>query len=296
MINEIIELLPSADLKAKIRVTGHSFKEKELLQIIYRYSPNYDAKLKLLERFSEIASPEISALAKVYIDYEQTKFKRFTESAEGFVYELCIKETPDSAEEKYLCASYSAALACIDRFYEEYACIDSKETEKTKYEITKRKVFAEGDAFEEDAYASLELGAEKTVLSGYDYKDSSDCELDVLCSECEEICHYRCDEIDFPCYVQNYGLIKYSDYEGKECFGVVILLDGFEKYAFEYYVISLYSSVIKERRFEEKFYAHEHVELPLARLATPDELDEVTRKNYCDFVEYLKANEDIIVD
>lgn len=31
MTNEIIELLPSADLRAKIRETGHQFKELELL-------------------------------------------------------------------------------------------------------------------------------------------------------------------------------------------------------------------------------------------------------------------------
>ena len=36
MVNEIIELLPSADLRAKIKETNHQFKESELLEIIYK--------------------------------------------------------------------------------------------------------------------------------------------------------------------------------------------------------------------------------------------------------------------
>lgn len=42
MVNEIIELLPSTELKAKIKETNHQFKENELLQIIYRYAPTFD--------------------------------------------------------------------------------------------------------------------------------------------------------------------------------------------------------------------------------------------------------------
>ena len=126
MVNEIIELLPSSKLKAKIKETNHQVKENELLQIIYRYAPSFDTRIDLLERFSNIAEPDISVLAKTYIKYERENFSRFIEAPEGFVYELSIKDTPDAYEEKYLCSSYQAALICIDRFYEEYADIGTK--------------------------------------------------------------------------------------------------------------------------------------------------------------------------
>ncbi len=141
MTNEIIELLPSVELKAKIKETNYQFNENELLQIIYRYAPSFDKRIDLLERFSNVAKSDVSALANVYIKYEKEKFLRFIEAPDGFVYELLIKDTPEAYEEKYLCLSYQSALVCIDRFHERYADVDLKETEKSRYRIIKRKVF-----------------------------------------------------------------------------------------------------------------------------------------------------------
>ena len=45
MINEIIDLLPSGDLKEKIKATNYQFTESELLQIIYKYAPTFYEKL-----------------------------------------------------------------------------------------------------------------------------------------------------------------------------------------------------------------------------------------------------------
>ena len=54
-------------------------------------------------------------------------------------------------------------------------------------------------------------------------------------------------------------------------------------------MIPLDSSEIREHRFDADFFDHEHIELPLATLASPDDLDEVMRKNYFDFVEYRSS-------
>lgn len=291
MIDKIVELLPSSDLKAKIKETNHQFKENELLQIIYNYAPDFDTRVELLEQFSEIASSDVSALAKAYIEYEKDAFKQFRERTEGFVYELCVRETPDSYEEKHLCSSYEAALECIDKYYEEYADVGAKETEKTKYKIVKRKVFSENDSFEEDTYWSCELGPNKILLKIYDYKSCSDCEFDSSCSECNQICIHRCDDILFPCFACNYAIIKSYDHKGKECFGVNICLQECDGLASEFYVISLDSSIIKEHCFEGHFYAHQHIDLPLATLVTPDELEETMRSNYFDFVAYLRTHQ-----
>ena len=293
MINEIIELLPSADLKHKIKETGHRFTESELLQIIYDYAPTFDEKLSLLTKFAENASQEIALLAKAYVAFMQSQWKAFTEPTEGFVYELLIKDTPDAYEEQYLCASYSAALLCIDRFYEEYADIHAKETAQSRYRILKRKIFFEQNAFEEDEYGECTLGAGKTVLDVY-YKNESDCESDIMCDECNEICPYRCDNVDFPCFAKDRALVKYSDHKGEEQFGVCLCLDSkCSGLTNELYVIQLNSPWVREHRFDDYHYGHDHIALPRVTLATPEDLDELTRKNYFAFMEYLNTQEGI---
>lgn len=284
MLNEIIELLPSPDLKEKIKETNHQFKDNELLQIIYKYAPTFDLRLKLLSKFAQIASSDVSALAKVYIEYEQEKLKRFIEASDGFIYELHIKETPESYDESYICSSYNASLVCIDCFFEEY---DAKETEQTRYRIIKRKIFSECKTFEEDIYAECVLGANKTILEVSDYHNPRECENETLCSECTEICHRRCDTILFPNFVNDQDIIKYYHYEGKPTFGVCLYT---EDLAEDLYVIPLNSTTIRDHLFKDDsdYYDHCHIELPLAKLTTPDELDEVMRKNYFDFIGFLK--------
>lgn len=287
MTNEIIELLPSADLKAKIKETNHQFKESELLEIIYIYAPTFDARLDLLGRFAEIASPDISALAKAYIEYEQETFARFIEAPEGTVYELCIKETPDSYEEKYLCSSYHAALVCIDRFYEEYADF-SKETEQTRYKILKRKIFSESGEFHDDALAECVLGPNKTLLELSDYQNY----FENFCEE-KGICPPNNDDVMYPCFAKDIGLIKYADYEGIEHFGITLCGASCKKNCglIDYlYVLPLDGTTIRDHRFDDDFYDHDHIALPKVTLASPDDLDETMRKNYLDFMAYWEAN------
>ena len=292
MTERIIDLLPSKDLKAKIKETKHQFTESELLQIIYNYAPTFDEKLSMLAQFSTVASPEIAALANAYIEYEQKNYNKFAEETAGFVYELHIKEDSTSPDVSYLCSSYKAALACIDLFYEEYAFIGSKETEKTKYRIKKRKIFFEENTFEEDAYAECVLGRNKVILKVSDLQDdTTSCELETLCSECKEICPYRCDELRFPCFAHDYAIIKYLDQEEIEQFGVALFWDGnCDGLREELYVIPLDSPPIREHRFSNNFYAHQHIPLPLATLAELDDLGEDMKKNYLAFVAWLKAD------
>ncbi len=295
MINKIIDLLPSPDLKAKIKEINYQFSEIDLLQIIYNYAPSFDLRLSLLEQFSSIACQEASSLAKAYIKFENEKFNLFTESKQGFVYELLIRETPDSYQERYICSSYNSALICIDRFYQEYADVNAEETQETRYEIKKRKIFSENDSFEEDIYGECSLGPNKTLLKvRYDKLPFDDCSLDIPCYECKQICPFRCDEIYFPCLYKHLDVIKYYDYRGVVRFGVNYLGQSeCDRTETELYLIPIHSDSIRKRQFDDEFYDHVHVELPNAFLATPDDLDEADRKNYFDFVEYLKTKKSI---
>ena len=89
----------------------------------------------------------------------------------------------------------------------------------------------------------------------------------------------------------DYAIIKYLDHEEKERFGVSICWDDTcNGLGEEFYVIPLNSQSIREQRFDDNFYEHQHIPLPLATLAKLDDLDENMRKNYLAFVEWLKLN------
>jgi hypothetical protein len=47
--------------------------------------------------------------------------------------------------------------------------------------------------------------------------------------------------------------------------------------------------VIREHLYDADFYDHEHIALPLATLASVDDLDETTKKDYLDFITYLDS-------
>ena len=195
MIEEIIDLLPSPDLKSKIKETNHKFSELELLKIICNYAPSLDSKHSFLERFSKIATPDITMFAKKIIESDKNNFANFIKESNEFVYELHIKDTPYSHDERYICKSYNAALICIDRFFEEYAHVGAKETEETRYTIDKRKIFSECDKFEEDEYAECILGANKEILSISDWRVPHECDTDVACCECEKLCPAKLDDL-----------------------------------------------------------------------------------------------------
>ena len=74
MTEKIIELLPSADLKQKIKEVGHNFSDSELLQIIERYAPTIIEKHDLMLRFAATASDDVADLAREYVRYEKSAY------------------------------------------------------------------------------------------------------------------------------------------------------------------------------------------------------------------------------
>lgn len=291
MTEKIIELLPSANLKQKIKEVGHNFSDGELLQIIERYAPTIIEKHDLMIRFAATASDDVAALAREYVRYEKALIERFITSAPGAVYELSIKDTPDSYEEKYLADSYNSALWLIDKYYEKYER-SAKKTEKTRYEIEKRRVFSEGDDFSDETYGKCTLNQEKQIMTIYDF-ESVDCRAEEnFCSDCKEICYNRSDEVKYPNFAKNCSLIKFLDYNGKVQYGVNLEFNLYDyDFVEELYVLDLDTQCVKDREFDYEtiFMAHCHIELPKATLASPDELDEKTRETYHALVEFIKT-------
>ena len=294
MVEKIIECLPSCDLKKKIRETNFVFSEKELLQIILDYAEPMDVCHDMLRSFSEIASPEISALAKELIRYHEVAFDMFKNN-DGAVYELKIKVDPYSSEYKYFCQSYDAVLALIDKYGEKYRF---EENEDTTYEIIKNKLFSENDIyFDNTVFSGCTLGPGKTVLGIWSHEvDTGECTVDNVCSDCDQICHHNCAKVKYPNFAENYSLIRYIDQgderRGQERFAVNIELPYGDNTRLETLcAMNLDSPYFGEAKMCAEFFeAYVDIPLPIASLASLDELFEEEKNTYFAIVEHLKNN------
>lgn len=296
MTNKIIELLPSNDLKAEIRRTDYKFSDGQLLQIIYKYAPTFDERISLMERFAEQAEPNIAQLARFFIADQKELLKQFQENDGSFIYELNIKKNPDSYCEKYICASFEAALRCIDGYYEHYSPY-VKETEQTIYRVVKRKIFDINIEFDEDYYAECNLRAGKVIVSVRDNKRYGDCGFDNSCTDCDQICVWRQDQLTFPCFVKHLDIVRYKStytmdgFGLKDYFAVCLFPENYCVDECDLYGIKLDSYAITQRKFDEIHNCHCHPELPRSEVVSPESLDKEMRENYFAFVEYAKTHD-----
>lgn len=292
MIDEIVELLPSKDLKAKIRESGYAFSELDLLQIIYGFAPSFEKRLVLLERFARVSSPEIARCVELYSEWQMRLFQLFCEESDGYIYELHIKEQPDAYDERYICSSYEAALKYIDLYYGEYGDVGSEESEKTRYKIVKRRIYTgdEAQGFCEDEMAVCVLGAHKTVLSVSDTRqwtpyDDYKGECDGDCMDCTKVCPWRADEILFPCFTHDRDAVSYTDHDGNTHFGICFQKD--ESPMDYLYIIPLDSNALRYHAFDEDLQAHEHIFAPLVEVVPLGALDEKMRADYWAYLKHL---------
>jgi hypothetical protein len=292
MVEKIIECLPSGDLKKKIRETNFVFSEKELLQIILDYANPMDLRHDMLLKFSEISSPEISALAREFIRYDNVAFDAFKNN-NGAVYKLKIREDPYSAEYEYFCQTYDAALALIDKYGEKYKF---EENEDTIYEIIKERLFCENDTFfDDEIFSGCILGPGKTLVDVWSHEvDTGECTVDNACSDCDQICHHNCAEVKYPNFAENYSLIKYIDQgvdrRGQERFAVNVELPSRDNTKLEtLFAMNLDSPYFGESKMCTEFFeAYTEIPLPIASLVSLEELTDEEKSMYSYIVEHLK--------
>lgn len=294
MKDTILKLLPSRTLREKIREVGHEFTETELLFILFEYAPTFDERLTLLECFAETASPEMKETAELIIAWQRRLLDAFRVLGEGEVYELHIKDTPDSYDETYLCGSYDAALHYIDLFYEEYDTAEKGDS--TRYRIEKRRIYTgkPDEAFDEDYLAECVLDQHKRVLTVDNNMDDSPygrgfCEKQE-CDTCEKVCLHHGRMVLFPCFTKNLDLVRFEDYKGAVRYGVNFQWD--EEPADCLLVDPLDSHAVRYHSFENAGDDHDHPPLPLVELASVEELSEEMRLDYLAFLEYLKETEE----
>ena len=307
MYNEIIELLPSKTLKSKIYETGYKFTETELIYIIYEYAKTFGKRIEMLRRFAKCASKEAAKNALMLADWQEKAFKDFCEDSEGYIYELRIREE-EYCEERFICASYEAALKYIDLYYDEYKDIGVTETEKSRYQIVKRRIYGgkDDEVFGKDCVAECILGTGKRLIS----VDERSCfcgDESANCAECEKVCHSNILDLRFPCFVKDGDIIKYNDtiYDNEgieewfgsrhieEHYGIAFAYDNEPMDAI--YTLPFHSEAIFSHRYDEDsiFHSHDHISAPLAEVVSIDELNEKMKADYLAYMEHLKNNKTV---
>lgn len=285
-LQEILcDMFISEDLKNAIKAAGHTFSEEECLAIIYYYAKNYDERIALWTLL-EKAAPSVGDHARLCIEHQFDMLDEMKKCGEGEIYELHIKETPSSYDERYLCASFDDAMRAIDEFYKIYNF--AEETEKTRYSIIKRKIYdSRSCKFDEDYIGECTFGPGKVILDIYtgsrsEYKNCGDCD------ECENICAGH-TEVIFPNFVERFSPVRFYDAEGEVKYGIAPLRQ--EKYTSEYYIIVLDMIIRPDTDMGNYcFCSHEHILPPYVEKITTDEMAEEVRQRYFKVRDYWQNN------
>ena len=283
LYDELIELIPSESLKKAIKDNKSILSDITLLSIAYKCAPDYETRLKYLVLLCDQFTDKMKQYAESLITSERKMLKGFYEDYPDAVFELHIKDSPNSYDEKYLCASIESALKMIPMYYKEYDCT---ENELSRYKIVKRRVFVGTDAepFSEDwlGEAVFLPGNILYSVDAEEYRLDDNCSHD--CLECEGC--LDCNTGEYPCFTKNGDVVEFIDLlDLSKHFGVV-LQNGNDSVN-ELYIIPLDSERIRYHDFENVFYAHEHCYAPFVEKICPDQLPEKIRKDYFAFLQYI---------
>ena len=149
--NQILEATCSKSLQNAIQQSKFEVSDFDLLFLAYKHAPDYNTKLDLLSVIeSNVEDGAIKEYAAKCIDFEKEKLQRFVDPGENCVFEVKIKETPDSWEERYLAKTFNGVLKKVEYFSEYYEC--TKMGINSRFEIVKRRVVDETkiEEFDED--------------------------------------------------------------------------------------------------------------------------------------------------
>lgn len=283
--DRIVTLIPSVTLKKAIAENDYRFSDIALLTTAFHCAPDFDSRIVHLRLLEQTFSGEIKAYTTKIIDTQYQMLRAFQKNEDGAVYELHIKDTPDAYDERYLCASYDAALKMISLFYKEYDC---EESPLARYRIVKRRIYSGDDS---EMFAEDYLG-EAVMLSGrrlYSVDMNGFCaeDCDGLCIECNRYC-VRSNEIPYPSFIHNGDAVKYRDHDGTERFGLNLQWNDIPTN--ECYIIPLDSEYMRYRDFKNVWYSHKHILAPFVDRISPDNLPDEMRENYLAYLLYLKEN------
>lgn len=281
--DKVVNLIPSVSLRNAIKETGYHLSDITLLATVFNYAPNFDSRIEYLKLLYNSFSGEIKAYTARIIETQHKMLDEFVKSESGVVFELHIKDTPQSYDERYLCSSFEAAMKMIPLFYQEYG---DEENSLSRYHIVKRRIFSasDGEEFSEDYIGEVTLLPGEIIYSvEMDGCRAEDC--DGLCFDCSRYC-VSGNDIEYPCFTNDGDAVKYCIEDGIEKFGVIQQWDDVP--ADECYIIPLDSMRIRYHDFENVFYAHEHIPSPLVEKISADTLPQKMQEDYLAYLAYFK--------
>lgn len=276
LYDRILSLLPSADLKETIHLTGYRVPDRDILTIVWRYAPDYDTRIALLRELEACLDGTFKSYVSRLLDTQQQMLEDFLHCEEGAVYELFL----DSFEDGNLCRSYEETLRMIPLIFREYPFC--KEGEETRYRIVKRRILSDKTGFLEDEMGQARLLPGKKLydveMYAYDYLPE---ECDGGCIACEFPCA-SCHDVLFPAFLRHGEAVRYQrdPFLGKQAFGICFALQQDNAPCADCYVIPLESLPVRYHDFEDIHNAHQHIPAPLVERIAPSALPEKLRADY----------------
>ena len=279
----IVSLIPSTSLKKQIKLTNHRLSDEDMLSIAYHYATDYDTRIELLQMLEQHFTGELRDYTARLIQVQRQMLEAFLTPEDNTVYELHIKYTPDTYDERYLCKSFDAALRIIPLFFKEYDC---EENELTRYTIVKRRILSEEADFSEDELGELVMLAGIRIYSvniwSFDHKAEA---CSGQCFGCNRPCA-DVHETNFPRFIQHGDAVKILDFSGKESYGIAFMLDN-SPCSECYYVIPLDSDAVRYHDFTNIHDAHQHIPAPLTERIEEQDLPEEMREDYKACLQYI---------
>ena len=276
--NQIIEATCSKSLQEAIRQIKFEVADFDLLLLAYRHAPDYDTRLSLLSLVENTTKDKTTKERAIkWMAFEKEKLCKFVEPEENCVFEVKIKEAPDSWEERYLARTCSGALKKFDyfcKYYYEVIRMDAN----SRFEIIKRRCVDETkfEDFNEDWRAEATYNR-NSILINVLYEDL---EIELLngVTKCDSVIQ-NCHACKNPCltnkiprlpqFLKNLDIVCYNNYFGKKQYAVVFVFKDNDEIDDCAYCIPLdkeriCNKVIRSRKafYEKLFELHEHIEYP----------------------------------
>ncbi len=280
----VIEKIKSVSLKNAIKKENTIFQPIELLKIIYEFVEKYNDRLFLLKKMLSVVDDEkmVSYISFIVDDMENS-LKKLQSVNSNCIFELHIKDTPDSYDESYICNSFNSAIALIDEFYKEYSFAPNK---RARFKIIKRKIYdSKCDSFEEDFIISCSLDYNKNICDICCKGDADFYHCDGICFECNLLCMTNIN-IKFPTFVGYKDLVQYQDLDGSINYG--ISWDDPEFQGEECYIIPLDCFALRYRNFDKAHDFHKHIPYPYVEKANESDLIDEYKIIYNEYLTYLE--------
>lgn len=286
MINlqkEITELIPSEDLKSKIKESGFVMDDRTLLITVLDCAPDFYSRIEYLEKLVSFTQCKTAkAQAQNIIANQKYIHENFGNVDADTIFELHIKESPQDFDNRYLCKTYQDALNMINAFFEYY---EFEPNVFTRYKITKRHILSH--KFSEDVCGEAEFLWNKSLYSMDDYKlRTEQCNGD--CKNCEMYC-LNPDGAIYPIFTSNGDLVKYKTNDGNQQYGVIIWFDNStdSEYAC---IIPMNTPYMHYQDFGNAHHSHTHIKQTFIEKADYNTLPTELKEIYWEFSKYIKSN------